>query len=90
MSKRVKKSILKKIMKLIPSFVLKDLTKNVKMDHKKKFHKSLQIMQLFLSSDASTPLKQTLNLKGCTIVLKPFWFLRMVKQNLKQGTLVMV
>ena len=31
---------------VIPSFVQNDLTQNVKMDHKKKFHRSLQTMQL--------------------------------------------
>ena len=31
---------------VIPSFFHKGLTENVKMDHKKKFHRSLQTIQL--------------------------------------------
>ena len=31
---------------IIPSYALKGLIQNVKVDHKKKFHKNLQIIQL--------------------------------------------
>ena len=36
--------------------------------------------------DAITPLKRTFNLEGCTIFMKCFWFLRILKQRKKRGT----
>ena len=67
----------------IPVFVWNGLTQNVKMDHKKKFHGSLQNAQFFPCKDACTLLRQRLNLEACTIFVKSFWFFRILKQEIE-------
>ena len=63
----------------ISGFDQQDLTQNVKINHRKKFHRSLQLSSCCPYTDVSTPLKQKSNLEVCTIYLKVSWFLSILK-----------
>ena len=71
---------------VIPSFVLKCLTQNVKMDHEKKFHKSLQTMQLLPIYRCKYTSKAENEWRGLYNFVKLFWLFRTLKQKIEWET----
>ena len=69
---------------VIPRYVLKGLTLNMKMGHKKTiFTKFSRLCSCCICTDGSPPGKQKSNLESCKIFVKCFWVLRTVKQEIE-------